>query len=191
VAPAPSKSAAPVPGKPLGVPMAQQLLLAQSDIRFVTTQMGVPVEGRFRQFSAQTAFDPRSLQTARIGMAIDMGSATFGIRDTDAELGKPEWFHTPRFPQARFDSTAIRAVAPGRFEVQGQLTIKGVSKPLNVPVNLTQSAAPQGLLTMARGEFVIKRMDFKIGDGEWGDPSIVANEVTVKFNLALLGVAPL
>jgi polyisoprenoid-binding protein YceI len=178
--------AAPAPAR-----AAQALVLAQSDIRFVTTQMGVPVEGRFRQFSAQTAFDPRAPQTARIGMVIDMASATFGIRDTDAELGKPEWFHTPRFPQAKFDSSAVRAVAPGRFEVQGQLSIKGVSKALSVPVRLTQAASPQGLLTQAQGEFVIRRMDFKIGDGEWGDPSIVANEVTVKFRLALTGVPPL
>jgi len=38
---------------------------------------------------------------------------------------------------------------------------------------------------------VIKRLDFKIGDGEWKDTSMVANDVQIKFKLTLTGVGPL
>ena len=86
---------------------------------------------------------------------------------------------------------SVKAKAAGQFEVLGQLSIKGVSKEVSVPVSLSQTNSPQGLLSLAKGEFQIKRVDFKIGDGEWGDTSIVANEVVVKFSLALLGVPPL
>jgi len=56
-----------------------------------------------------------------------------------------------------------------------------------VPVTLTQS----GGATTANGAFTVKRLDFRIGDGEWKDVSVVANEVQVKFKLALTGVGPL
>ena len=43
----------------------------------------------------------------------------------------------------------------------------------------------------ATGSFTLKRLDFNVGGGDWGDPSIVANEVQVKFKLALKGVPAL
>jgi hypothetical protein len=56
-----------------------------------------------------------------------------------------------------------------------------------VPVTLTQA----GGTTTATGAFAIKRLEFKIGEGEWADTSMVANDVQVKFKLAVTGVAPL
>ncbi len=56
-----------------------------------------------------------------------------------------------------------------------------------VPVTVAQA----GGATTATGGFVIKRLDFKIGDGDWKDTSMVANDVQVKFKLALSGVSPL
>ena len=47
------------------------------------------------------------------------------------------------------------------------------------------------MASTAVGSFVIKRLDFKIGEGDWADTSMVANDVTVKFKLALTGMAPL
>ena len=56
-----------------------------------------------------------------------------------------------------------------------------------MPVALAQAGAN----TTASGAFVIKRLDFKIGDGDWKDTSMVANDVQVKFKLTLTGVAAL
>jgi polyisoprenoid-binding protein YceI len=58
---------------------------------------------------------------------------------------------------------------------------------VTVPVSLTQKDGT----TRAEGSFVLKRLDFKIGDGEWNDTSLVANEVTVKVKLAMTGIAAL
>ena len=49
----------------------QKLVPAQSDISFVSKQMGVPVEGRFKRFDAQMAFDPKKPDTAKIAFNID------------------------------------------------------------------------------------------------------------------------
>ena len=166
---------------------AQQLVPAQSEISFISKQMGVPVEGRFKQFTAAVNFDPRKPEAARIGFTIQTGSASFGAAETDAEVPKPAWFNVAKFPTASFQSSAVKALGGGRYEVRGALSIKGASHEVVVPVSVSQA----GATSSASGSFVIKRLDFKIGDGEWADTSMVANDVTVKFKLALSGMAPL
>lgn len=165
----------------------QKLVPAQSEIQFVSKQMGVPVEGRFKKFDAQIAFDPAKLATSKIAFTVDTGSATLGVPESDAELPKAPWFNVPKFPQATFQSTGIKALGGGKFEVAGKLTIKGQTQDVVAPATLTQS----GATTTATGTFTLKRLAFKIGEGEWTDTSMVANDVQVKFKLALTGVGKL
>ena len=80
-----------------------------------------------------------------------------------------------------------RSVGGGKFEVAGKLTLKGLAHDLTVPVQVSQA---QGLST-ATGSFVLKRLDFKVGEGDWADASIVANDVQVSFKLVLQGVPAL
>lgn len=166
---------------------AAQLIPAQSEVAFTSRQMGVPVDGKFRRFDAQVQFDPKKPETARIALRIDLASITMGAPESEAEVVKPEWFNAAKFPQATFTSSAVKALGGGRFEVAGQLAIKGAGRGVTVPVALAQ----QGGVTTATGSFTLKRLDFKIGEGEWADTSMVANDVTVKFKLALNGIAPL
>jgi polyisoprenoid-binding protein YceI len=170
-----------------GSACAQQVQGAGSEIAFTSKQMGVPVDGKFRKFDAQVAFDPKKPEAAKIAFTIDLASVSLGAAETEAEVVKPDWFDTKKFPQATFQSASVKAAGPGKFEVAGKLTIKGSSQNVVVPVVLTQSGAN----TTAAGAFVIKRLDFKIGDGDWKDTSMVANDVQVKFKLALTGVGAL
>lgn len=167
--------------------LAQQALVpAQSEIAFVSRQMGVPVEGRFKKFDAQVSFDPAKPATSKVAFSVDMGSVALGP-EADAELPKPVWFNTPKFPQARFESTAIKALGGNKFEVAGKLSIKGNAQNVVVPVTLAQTGAN----TVATGAFTIKRLAFKIGENEWADTSMVADDVQVKLKLALTGVPKL
>ena len=70
----------------------QKLLPAQSEIGFVSRQMGSPVEGRFRSFDAQVTLDPKQLVAAKIVLVVDLASATLGSTDTETELRQPDWF---------------------------------------------------------------------------------------------------
>ena len=163
----------------------QKLAPAQSEIAFTSKQMGVPVDGKFKKFDAQVAFDPKKPEAGKIAFSIELGSASLGAAETEAELAKPDWFNTKLFPQATFQSTAVKAAGPGKFEVAGKLAIKGASQDIVVPVTLVQT----GTNATATGSFAIKRLDFKIGDGDWKDTSMVANDVQIKFKLTLTGMA--
>ncbi|HEY4067422.1 MAG TPA: YceI family protein [Burkholderiaceae bacterium] len=166
----------------------QKIVPAQSEIGFTSKQMGVPVDGTFKKFDAQIAFDPKKPESAKIAFAIDLGSATLGSPETEAELMKPEWFGTKLFPQATFQSTSVKASGAGKFDVAGKLTIKGASQDVVVPVTLAQGS---GGAATANGTFTIKRLAFKIGDGDWKDTSMVADDVLVKFKLTLTGMPAL
>ena len=165
----------------------QKLVPAQSEVQFTARQMGVPLEGHFKKFDAQVSFDPAKLATSKIVFTVDTGSATMGSRETDAELPKATWFNVPQFPQATFQSSAIKALGAGKFEVTGKLSIKGMARDVVVPVTLVQN----GATTLATGALPLKRLAVKIGENEWADTSMVADDVQVKFKLALTGVGKL
>ena len=162
----------------------QKLVPAQSEIVFVTKEMGVPVEGRFKRFDAQLTFDPARPEASKMALTVDIASATLGAPETDAELPKATWFNTAKFPQATFRSSAVKSLGGGKFEVSGELGIKGLTRNVVVPVVVTQS----GTATTATGTFPLKRLAFQIGQNEWGDTSMLADDVQVRFKFAMTGV---
>ncbi len=162
----------------------QKLVPAQSEISFTSKQMGVPVDGKFTRFDAQVSFDPKKPDTSKVAFTVDLASVAIGSAEVETELSKPGWFDTKKQPQATFQSSSFKATGAGKFAVAGKLTIKGQARDVVVPVSVQQAGAN----TTASGAFTLKRLEFKIGDGEWNDTSIVADEVQVKFKLALSGV---
>lgn len=168
-------------------PASPRLLAEKSQIAFVTKQMGVPVEGTFGRFGARVAFNPHKPEGGAVALYIDMGSASLDVPQVDSELPKATWFDVAKFPQATFKSSTIKALGGGRFEIAGQLSIKGQLQNLMVPVTITQGSGE----SVAIGSFMIKRLAFKVGDGEWADTSIIGNDVQVRFKLTLAGLDPL
>lgn len=165
----------------------QKLLSGQSSIAFEIKQMGVPVQGHFKQFDARISFDAAKLAASKVNFTVDMASATLGAPEMDSELPKPTWFNTPKFPQAQFTSSAFKALGGGKFEVAGKLAIKGQSRDVTVPLAMSQN----GATTTATGVLPIKRLAFRIGEGDWADTSMVADDVQVRFKLALSGIPKL
>ena len=152
----------------------------KSDLAFTFKQMGVPVDGKFKKFDAQLDFDPKKPEAGKISFTVDLGSVSLGDPAFDKELAAPTWFDTKRNGRASFVSSSIKPTGPGKYDVAGKLTIKGAARDIVVPITLAGG--------VASGSVPIKRLDFKIGDGEWADTSMVANDVTVKFKLAFAGL---
>ncbi|KQW46470.1 MULTISPECIES: YceI family protein [unclassified Roseateles] len=159
---------------------AATLQPAKSDVSFTFKQMGVPVDGTFKKFEAALDFDAKKPEAGKIAFTVDLGSVSLGDASFDAELAKAPWFDTKRNGKATFVSSAIKPTGPGKYDVAGKLTIKGASRDVTVPITVAGG--------IASGSVAIKRLDFKIGDGEWADTSMVANDVTVKFKLAFAGL---
>ena len=164
---------------------AQGVLIEHSEIRFVSKQMGVNVEGRFRKWKANVDFRPKDLDHSRAEFEIDVGSIDLASEESEAEVRRPRWFDTGKFPVATFSSTAMKDLGGDKYEILGKLTLKGATREFAIPVQVKPDASGNSL---AEGQFTLKRLDFKIGDGQWSDPSVVADEVLVRLRMVLPGV---
>ena len=161
---------------------ARGVAVERSDIRFVSTQMGASVEGVFRKWKANVDFRPRDPARSRAEIEIDLASIDLANEQSEAEVGRPSWFDTRQFPTARFVSTAVRGLPGDRYEVAGQLSLKGITRDVMMPVQLTRDV---GGMSVAEGQLTLQRLDFRIGDGPWADTDTVANDVVVRVRMVL------
>jgi len=161
---------------------AQAVLIDKSEIRFISRQMGVNVEGRFRKWKANVDFRPKDLAKSRAEFEIDLASIDLASEESETEIRRPRWFDTAKFPVATFQSTAMKDLGGDRYEVSGKLTLKGTVQVEKIPIEVKKDAAGNSVAT---GEFTIKRLAFNIGDGQWADPSVVADDVIVRVRMVL------
>jgi len=159
------------------------VLPKQSTIHFEFRQMGVPVKGGFKRFTTQMVFDPAKPEAARAQVEIDLASIDAGSAEADDESAGKLWFNRSAYPKATFVSSQVRAVGNNRYEMRGTLTLKGRSRDMVVPVTY----APGHSAAIFDGGFILKRLDFGIGEGMWADVATVANEVSVTFRIAATG----
>ncbi|BBI99066.1 polyisoprenoid-binding protein [Ferrigenium kumadai] len=153
----------------------------QSSISFVSKQMGVPVEGTFGKFTARVAVDPAKPETGTARIDIDLASIDTGNDDANEEVKGKAWFDIRNHPTAGFISSRVDNVGNGRYEVLGQMTIKGKTMSIRAPFTLTQQA---GTL-LIEGMFPLRRLDYGIGSGIWSDTDTVADEVQIRFRFTL------
>ena len=152
---------------------------AKSTVIATFKQEGVPVDAPFRKFSGRIVYDAKNVAAATASLDVETGSLDIGDEMYSAEVRKPAWFDSARFPNATFRSTAIKPVAAGRFDATGTLTIKGKAATITVPV--TAQAATNAF----DGTLVISRKAFGIGDPAWND--VLDDKVSVRFHLISTG----
>ena len=151
----------------------------KSEIAFTMKQMGVNFDGRFKAWKADVAFQPAALDKARAVIDVDLAST-----DAEEEARGPLWFNTVKFPVAHFASTSFRSLGGDRYEVAGKLSLKGVTRDIVVPIVVKPDAA--GTRT-AEGVFPLKRLEYRIGEGEWADTGTVADDIRVRVRIVLQG----
>ena len=153
---------------------------AKSAITATFPQMSVPVEAKFRKFSAQVDYDAAKPELAKASVDIDTASIDVGDPDMNKEVAKKDWFNAAQFPKASFVSSAIKPAGAGKLSVTGKLTIKGRAALVSFPLAVKSEGGKQ----VFEGALPIKRLAFNIGEGEWKDTSMVADEVVIRFRVA-------
>jgi polyisoprenoid-binding protein YceI len=154
---------------------------AHSKLGFVTQWSGQPFAATFRKWDAKIAFDPADLAHAKADVTIDVSSVVSGEADLDQNLPGTQGFDAAHFPQARFVSKSFRKLDANHYEVMGELTIRGITKALTLPLALTMD----GNRAHVTGEATVMRNDFGVGAGaEWAGETPVAHAVKVTVDLA-------
>jgi polyisoprenoid-binding protein YceI len=153
---------------------------AHSSVSALFKQMDVPVESKFTRFNAQIDYDAAHPDKATARVDIDTASLDIGSPEYNKEIAKKTWFNSAQFPKATFVSTAIKPAGAGKLNVTGKLSIKGKTQDVSFPL----SVKPEGGKQVFQGQLPIKRLAFDIGEGEWKDTDMVADEVVIKFRVA-------
>jgi len=182
---APAPAAKTAPAAKAAPAAANQLLAAQSEVRFTAKQMGVPMQGMFTKLTGSVQWNAAKPEASRIRLEIPVASATVGAPEMDEELPKAEWFAASQFPTAVFESSAVHALGANRFEVAGTLSIKGVKLPVKTQATVLPNAADKGATSSATGSLDIARLAYKIGQGSWGDTSVVADPVQIQYRIRM------
>ena len=152
---------------------------AHSSVAAVFKQMNVPVEAKFKKFNAQIDYDPAKPDAAKASVEIETASLDLGEAEMNKEVAKKEWFNAAQFPKASFVSSGIKSAGPGKLNVSGKLTIKGKASDVSFPLTVKAEGGKQ----VFEGALPIKRLAYNIGEGEWKDTSMVADDVVIKFRV--------
>ncbi|MFJ2480207.1 YceI family protein [Pseudomonas sp. NPDC087598] len=149
-----------------------------SQISFTYNQMGSRMYGTFGKFEATLDFNTDNLDNAHTTLRIDLTSIDAGSADANTELVKPAWFDTAKYPVAVFESSHFTRVRENHYLIAGQLTLKGIAREVQVPVELK----PDNAIGIFDGELVLKRDEFGLGAGEWAD-TVVSKDINIKFKV--------
>ena len=152
---------------------------AKSSVSAVFKQMNVPIESKFKKHNIVIDYNAAAPDTSKATVEIETASLDLGEADMNAEVAKKDWFNSAQFPKATFVSTAIKSAGPGKLNVSGKLTIKGKAADVTFPITVKAEGGKQ----VFDGALPIKRLAFNVGEGEWKDTGMVADEVTIKFHV--------
>ncbi|AUG08268.1 YceI family protein [Pseudomonas sp. S09G 359] len=150
-----------------------------SQISFTYKQLGQRVYGTFSDFEGTLSFDTQKPETGHALLKIQLASIDAGSPDANDELQRASWFDTATYPVGVYESTGVTALGDNRYRISGNLTIKGTTRPVDVDVVLKEQSG----IGVFDGEFILKRGDFKIGEGEWAGNSVVSNDINIKFKM--------
>ncbi len=156
-----------------------QVRPAESAVTFAYKQMGVPLDGKFSKFAVDLVFDPAKTSHAKARIDVDVASIDTGSAENDEEVVGKKWFDAKAFTVARFVSSGVRVLGSNRYEAIGKLSIKGRTLDVVAPFTFQ----PEGGRGVFDGAFILKRLDYAIGEGEWADVGTVANEVRINFHV--------
>jgi polyisoprenoid-binding protein YceI len=142
-------------------------------------------EGVFRDFTATIAFDPKNAAASRVDFVIDTDSIDTKNDGRDSTLRSPDFLDVSRHPRMTFRSVRVVPTGKQTANVTGDLTIRGVTRRITVPVRLTGMVSRNGKPDLAAFEttFKIDRRDFGVNGSRWssGAPGVLGTEVDIRI----------
>lgn len=153
---------------------------AASRLTFRGSVGGQTVDGVFKRWDAQIAFDPRNLRNSHAAVTIDVSSLLTGDPVRDQILPGPDWFNVARFPAATFVANTITQTGPNHYQAEGELRIRGVVQQAALPFTLILNRDRATL----RGAITLDRLAFGVGQGRLAEATPVSRRVVVQVRLS-------
>lgn len=156
--------------------------------------MVTKVRGAFNDVSGTAQLDAEDMSRSRVRVVLRVDSVDTRSPQRDAHLRSADFFDAEQHPTIEFDSTAVDEVDENQFIVTGELTIRGVTRTISVPLELLGvDTDPFGQLRA--GLEGTRRIDRKDWGVSWNTPLdsggvLVSDKITLEFELSLVKDAP-
>ena len=156
--------------------------------------MVTKVRGAFNDVSGTAQLDAEDMSRSKVSVVLSVDSVDTRSPQRDAHLRSADFFDAQQHPTIEFDSTAVDEVDENQFIVTGELTIRGVTRTISVPLELLGvDTDPFGQLRAGlEGSRRIDRKDWGVS---WNTPLdsggvLVSDKITLEFELSLVKEAP-
>jgi polyisoprenoid-binding protein YceI len=172
-------------------PVSWNVDMAHSEVGFKARHFFTPVTGTFHDFEVSLAFDPENPENSAVEARIAVASVDTGNERRDGHLQSDDFFDAAVYPDMTFRSTSVRRVSDTEFVATGELTIKGTTVEIELPITLlgimdmpenmrerfgSQVASFQAGLTA-------DRRDFDVGVGSWAETVIVGADIEISITI--------
>jgi polyisoprenoid-binding protein YceI len=162
-----------------------------SRIGFVARHaMVTKVRGSFNEFEGSGYFDVEDPSASKLSLTIQAASIDTRNADRDGHLRSNDFFDMEQHPQITFVSTSVEPAGTDQFRVTGDLTIKGVTKPVTVDFELTGAATdPFGNHRVGfEGSTTVNRKDWGVNWNAALEAGgvLVSEKVTLEFEVSAI-----
>ncbi|MDT5272056.1 MAG: hypothetical protein QOH49_4242 [Acidobacteriota bacterium] len=168
---------------------------AHSIIGFAVRHLEINwVEGRFKDFEGTIHYDDKDVTKSSVEFTAKVESIDTGVAPRDKHLRTADFFEVEKYPALSFKSTSVERKGKDAYILHGDLTMKGVTKPVQFPFKITGAVKdPWGNTRFGvEAQTRINRRDFGInyGNAFAGGGLDVGNEITINLQLEALQPGP-
>ena len=136
---------AAVPALALAAPTTWNVDTSHSQVGFAVKHLVISnVRGEFKTYQGKIALDEADVTRSSVEATVDVNSLDTQVADRDAHLRSADFFDAAKYPAMTFRSTKVAKAGKDRLKVTGDLTLRGVTKPIVLDVTTTQAVKGMG-----------------------------------------------
>lgn len=163
---------------------------AHSNIYFDSRHTFVTVRGLFEDYTGTVLLDQEDLTNSQVDFDVQVRSINTNITRRDDHLRSNDFFSARQFPRMSFVTTGITHVQDNEYLLEGDLTIKDVTKPISATMvyfRAVENPMKQGeQVAGIEATFTLNRLDYNVGTGKFLEMGLIADEVDVLVALEVL-----
>ncbi len=166
---------------------------AHTEVNFSVKHFFTPVTGSFDEFEIKLDYNADNPTSSTVDVKIPVSSINTGNEKRDGHLMSQDFFEVDKYPYITFKSTSVKANGDDQLVARGQLTIKGESREVDLPITLLgKQALPEQMQQMMGGakevagfkaSTSVDRNDYGVGVGNWAATMVVGGDVSIEILL--------
>ena len=161
-----------------------------SETRFEIKHILTTVSGQFTEFTGDVIFNPEDLDRGKFDFTVKVNSVNTNNGKRDNHLRSKDFFDADKFPEMGFKSAKISHLKDNLYALEGMLTIKDVTKKINIEFEFFQPQPhpfdKKKNVGGFKAKFILPRLEYHVGNGKFLKMGVVGSDVAVEITMEAL-----